>query len=418
MKVVIIISGLRGVFHASLEIARRLEKKGAEVILGSPTDIRDWINPYSYSFQLLPSMHIPKDFDAEFHLKYLDAIGKVDADIFIVDLECPVYTLACLAKNKRTFVLNHFLPIPTFGDAPIPNRIVTPGEGFMGTNIGWNPSWVLSRSKFWVRAIQDQLKNRGKDKRSLLVKLGRAMGLNEKEYLYSKSLLPGPFLLFSKVPLLHITASQMDFSHRLRTNEKYVGPMIFLERADSIDSEMNSRIDRIISKAKVKGKKLIYCSLSSYKAVDESFLKKLVLMISEKKDWELVVGLGSKSKNPEGVKAENIHFFPWVPSWKILPEADCAIITAGFHTIHECINFEVPMLSFSLGITDQNGFQARIKSKKLGLTGDVINDSQSEIASKLTQLLSDEEIRLSLKKMKSDFEEYVDGEVLEKVVLN
>lgn len=76
------------------------------------------------------------------------------------------------------------------------------------------------------------------------------------------------------------------------------------------------------------------------------------------------------------------------------------------------------MLTFSLGNTDQNGFQARIKSKKLGLAGDVETDSSEDISRKVRVLLDDQDIKLSLRKMKSGFDIYEKEKVFEKLELS
>lgn len=416
MRAVIIISGLRGVFHASLEIARRLGIKGFTVELASSSDLHGRLDGYPYSFVQLPETNIPESFQQDFHLKFLEAIDQLEGDLFIVDLECPVYILTCLAAAKKVLILNHFLPIPTFADCPIPNLDTSPGEGSLGNTIGVKASWLESRAKLLVKANLERIKKGFKDRRSLLILLGDSMGLKAKDYLYSRTLLPGPYLYFSKVPMLHITAEELDFRHRLRANEHYVGPMILLGRVEASIASGQSEIDVITSKARSAGKKLIYCSFSSYRAVSGTFLQKLVQSFSQEQDWELVVGLGEKSQKPSGEIPENVHFFKWVPALKILPHADCALITAGFHVIHECIHFEVPMLSYSLGITDQNGFQARIRSKKLGLTGKMEIDSAEDISLKVKTLLSNKDIKISLQKMKANFAKYQDEQILEKLI--
>jgi len=418
MKAIIVLPELRGVFHASLEIANRLSKQEYEVVYCSSSDLSQWLNFYPYSFVRLPSMAIPKSFGLEFHLKFTKAIQELNGDLFIVDLECPVYTLACLALRKKTFILNQFLPIPTFADAPVPNRELSPGEGFLGTPLMVKASWLKSRTILWMKAMLERTKYGFKDRRSLLIQLGKSLGLKQEDYLYSRTLLPGPFFFFSNVPILYITGKELDFVHKLQPNEHYVGPMVFLDRVGGLRSDDEEMLDRIILKAKMDGKKLIYCSLSSYRAVSDSFLQKLINAFSKERNWEVLIGLGSKSKKPASEIAENIHFFKWIPALKVLPNADCALVTAGFHTIHECIYFQVPMLTFSLGVTDQNGFQARIKSKKLGLTGVIQTDSSEDIAEKVRRLLNDQEIKQSLSMMKSDFAYYEREQIFENLVLS
>lgn len=417
MKVVIVISGLKGVFYASLEIARRLSLKGTEVVFASSTDLGDRLQPYPFDFQKLPEMGIPKSFGVDFHLPFLQAIDDLKADTYLIDLECPIYVMACIALDQKVLILNHFLPIPTYSDLPIPNRAIIPGEGFSGLGPMVRLSWWSSRSKHWIKAWLQRLKQKSTDRRSLLIQLGKAMGLQTQEFLFSRTLLPGPYLYFSKIPMLHITASELDFEHKLRPTEYYVGPMIFKDRLDPVDSKTVGEIDKVILNAKNRNKKIIYCALSSLKAIEQTFLSKLVEVFRYEEEIQVIVGLGNKSQPPEGSLPENMRFFSWVPMQQILPFADCALISAGFHTIHECISYEVPMLAFSLGTTDQNGFLARIKSKKIGIPISMRSTPQA-INMKMHVLLQSIEIKESLRQMKVNFRKYQEQEILEKLLLD
>lgn len=417
MKIALIISGLRGLFYASLEVAKRLNDRGCEVVFASTSDLEERLKPYGYDFVRLPSMHLPRVLTEDFHLQFQDAINSLNADSYIIDTECPVYVIAAKSLKKETFILNHFLPIPTRPDLPIPNLDIIPGEGFYGNQVMVPLSWMKKRLSHFGRATLDKIKNKGADRRSLLIRLARKMGLRKKDYLFSKTLLPGPYLYFADVPMLHITAEDLDFSHGLRQEEHYVGPMVFLDRKDSSNKEDEDQLEGIIKETKSSEKKLVYCALSSLKAVQESFVSTLIEGLKDTPNLQVIIGLGGKTKRPENEIPENFHFFNWVNPLKVLPHADAAIITAGFHTIHECLYFKVPVLSFSFSTTDQNGFQARIRAKKLGINGDFQSETPESLKHKVDELLNSNEFEAPLKLMSVHIKAYKKNQVLENLVL-
>ena len=396
-------------------MARRLEAHGMKVMFASSSELTERFKPYNYPFTKLPTMRIDYDPEPGYELVYKEALQSLDADTFIIDTECPVYIITGIAIDKRVFILNHFLPLPTRPDSPIPNLDIAPGEGIQGSTWVIPLGYGVKRLKHFLKALREKRRAKGKDRRSLLINLASHLGLKKSDYLYSRSISPGPYLYFSNLPILHITAEELDFKHYLRPLENYVGPMVFLDRkGDAYPGDQEKLLD-LIQRTKSLNKPLIYCALSSLKAVENSFIEK-ILDAYEGEKLEVVVGLGEQSEIPLRAIPENIHFFEWVDAQIILPHADVAVITAGFHTIHECLYFEVPMISFSFSTTDQNGFQARIRSKKIGLNGDFVSETAESLRSKTHQLLESEEHKLALAKMKKSLEKYVQDMTFEKLI--
>ncbi|MDN3202875.1 glycosyltransferase [Algoriphagus sediminis] len=415
MKIVIIITGLRGLFYASLEMARRLQIHGHEIVFASSMDLSERLNPYDYEFIRLPSMRLNPKSDSGYERVYKNAIQNLAVNTLIVDIECPVYAISAVSLGKDVFILNHFLPIPTRPDAPFPNQNISPGEGLKGSKWMLSIGYGIKRLKHFVKAQRARFQEKGLDRRSLLINLAEDLGLKKDEFLYSRSIFPGPYLYFSKLPILHITAAELDFQHYLRPEEDYVGPMVFLERKNDEYPEDSKRLQELIDKISSLNRPLVYCALSSLKAVEKDFLEKIINAYKSEA-LEVVVGLGGKSEIPVIEIPENIHFFKWVDAQVILPHTDVAVITAGFHTIHECIYFEVPMISFSFSTTDQNGFQARIRSKKLGLNGDFTKETPDSLKRKTYFLIESKEHNISLAKMKKQLNSYVENKIFEKLI--
>lgn len=414
MKAAILISGLRGLFYASLEMARRLKAAGNEVIFASSADLDEQLRPYGYSFTKLPPMKIDESPKEGYEKIFRDAVKELESDTYIIDIECPVYIITAFSLKKRIFILNHFLPLPTKADAPIPNLNISPGEGFWGSTWMIPLGYRLKRLKHYVKSEREKFRQKGKDRRSLLINLASDFGMSKSEYLFSRSISPGPYLYFSNIPILHITAQKLDFQHYLRPQEYYVGPMVFLDRKDNLSGDSSQNLKNLILQIKESGKPMIYCALSSLKAVREDFINKVIDAYNDQ-DVEVIVGLGRQSEIPKRSIPNNIHFFKWVEAQLVLPYADLAVITAGFHTIHECLYFEVPMISFSFSTTDQNGFQARIRTKKLGLNGDFEKETPDSLLQKTTYLLQSGEHKAALKKMKEHLNDYLDKQTFEKL---
>ena len=99
----------------------------------------------------------------------------------------------------------------------------------------------------------------------------------------------------------------------------------------------------------------------------------------------------------------NVHVFDYVPQLRVLKFADCAVIDSGISSIAECLEFNVPMLIYSLGHACQNGCAARITYHNLGLVGDRKTDTPEQTLSKVSSLISDS----SLKKRQAEYKNRV-----------
>ena len=175
--------------------------------------------------------------------------------------------------------------------------------------------------------------------------------------------------------------------------------------------------ENVLKKAEDNNSKLIYVALSSKKAVSPEFMENLLDALSVQSDWEVIVGLG-QSDAAAGNKdmPKNIHLFEWIPALKALDSADCAVIMAGFHTVHECIYHEVPMLAFSFKTTDQEGCLARIEAKNLGLKGKLEGEDPENVRRMIADLLNNPKYKDALREMKKGFERYSDKKVFETII--
>jgi UDP:flavonoid glycosyltransferase YjiC (YdhE family) len=176
-------------------------------------------------------------------------------------------------------------------------------------------------------------------------------------------------------------------------------------------------IEVLLAETKTAGAKLILCTVSTMKAGDTTFLRRLFDAVAERPDWRLFVGLGGSTDPADlGETPVNVHTFSYVPQLKVLRQADLSINHAGIHTIHECSHFGVPMLIYSGKQSDQPGCAARVHHHGLGLMADKDIDDARAIRENIERVLKDEAFRSKVLDMQATCQGYADRGVFEKAV--
>jgi UDP:flavonoid glycosyltransferase YjiC (YdhE family) len=249
------------------------------------------------------------------------------------------------------------------------------------------------------------LRTAGTDRRSVLKKYARNIGFPMR-YI-PENYWPGPFT-YHELPVISMTLEEMEFPHDKRPNLHYVGPMIAENRKDkAIDEATLTRLEAIFADQKVNDKSIICCTVSSFKAGDPDFLKRLVQAVASHPEWILIIGLGSKlTAEVLGQLPANVHAFSWIPQTRVLARAACSINHGGIHTINECIHFQVPMLIYSGKRSDQDGCAARVHYHGLGIMADKDLDDSTVMATKISRLLNDEDYRRRIAQMQQNYWAY------------
>ena len=147
--------------------------------------------------------------------------------------------------------------------------------------------------------------------------------------------------------------------------------------------------------------------------VTKRYLDVVIDAFSQHKDWQLILACGPFYESLRGGSVSpNIHLFARVQQLAVLERADLAITWGGAGTIRECVNFGVPMLVFPVW-TDQFGNAARVLSRNLGIRGDFLHVTPTQMAEMVERALTDKTIRSSVTEMqmqlnkKSDMEDLV-----------
>lgn len=444
-KILCITSGLTGILNASLELINRLQADGHELLYASPKEIGMRVSLHNIAFSQLPEIktittpQLP-DFKGSFKklsrwiykfknskrlqaeaLKTMDpsafvSLVKAEApDLLLIDVELHEYIIKAHASSIPFVILSQWFSLWRRVGLPYLLHDTIPGRGWNGSNLGISISWQKVRFQRWWTFLKKRIYALGTDRRSLLLNFAKKEGF-PLDYIKENNW-PGPFT-YAQLPVLNMTAEEMEFPHEIRPNSYYVGPMIFEDRTDLHgQTNVKSQLDEIIALKETSNSKLIYCSVSTLHQGDLRFLKKLTKAIGSRPDWLLVISGGGLMDNTSFEDlSDNIFVFDYIPQLKILKEADCSINHGGIHTINECIHFGVPMVVYSGKRSDQNGCAARVEYHMLGIMADKDVDGEKDILDKIDKVMNDDVYKNNVASMQLHFEQYKTTHKLENTI--
>jgi UDP:flavonoid glycosyltransferase YjiC (YdhE family) len=438
----IVTTGLTGILNASFEMARRLKLAGHEVTLGAPRPVGDRVAAEGLDFEEFPFINtdpapplpesagkIRRMWLRFFHQKqrratalesyrphaFKEAIGRLDPDLILIDVELHEYIFAAYGLDRNFVLLSQWYSTWRRPGLPYLLTDVIPGEGQDGRPAAIDAHWETVKQQRTKMFRKMKARSFGTDRRSVLLELAKENGFSF-EYI-RENWWPGVFT-YADLPAISMTPFEMEFPHDPRPALQYVGPMVHENRAEkNTVSHGGKGIEELLIETKTAGAKLILCTVSTMKAGDTSFLRRLFDAVVERSDWRLFVGLGGKlDPGALGEIPANVHTFSYVPQLQVLREADLSINHAGIHTIHECIHFGVPMLVYSGKQSDQPGCAARVHHHGLGLMADKDEDAVSAIRENIERVLTDEIFRNKVLTMQATCRGYADKRLLEKSV--
>lgn len=438
-------TGLTGILNASFELIKRLEAMGHEVIAASPASVEEKVAMQGLNYlQLSPVNFDPAPAIPSYSGKlrkvkrfwyklrcagkrrkaavaalgmeqFLEKVADVAPDLVIIDIELHERIMALYTANYKVLLLSQwFSTWDSKGLPPIQSAIM-PGRGFAGSSLGLRLAWTKVRITRWYTFLKKKFLTVYTDRRSILQLYAKESGFPTR--LIKKNYWPGPFS-YAELPVISMTAKDLDFEHEVRPGLTYVGPMVSAQRKEAVnDQESEQQLQVIFKKKENEGKKLIYCSVSTFSQADTSFLKKVTQAFSGMSDWLLIISLGGKATTDSlGEVSENVFVFSRVPQLQVLARADLSINHGGIHTINECLHFGVPMLIYSGKRSDQNGCAARVNYHGVGLMADKDRDRPEDIKRKINELLhaTDVSVRLdelmgSNKNRQVDLESVLNG---------
>jgi UDP:flavonoid glycosyltransferase YjiC (YdhE family) len=223
---------------------------------------------------------------------------------------------------------------------------------------------------------------------------------------------------FAGVPELVFSAEELEFAPlEKRPHQQYLGGIIYTNRKQV---DIDPRYESVLSQIIKKKQPLMYCAFGTLqkKFVGRIilFLQKLFFVFQQNPHWQLICTASREvrdafQKIPLG---KNIHFLSKVPQLELLPKVDVFITHGGLNSIQEALHFGIPTLNYPLNLDcDHVGNAARIFYHRLGLRGEISQDSPKEIAEKINELLTNPLYKQNLQAFKEKTEvKYTEERVL------
>ncbi|MEM8523591.1 MAG: nucleotide disphospho-sugar-binding domain-containing protein [Bacteroidota bacterium] len=445
--IVCITTGLTGILYASLELVKRLESAGHRVTYACPAEVGEKVRANGVTYHQLPATnYFPEPELPNFkgktrklkrwwhkliHAKqrkraavenlgmkaFEQTLENWSPDLLLIDVELHEHLMTATARHYKVLLLSQWFFLGKRPSLPPLVSDIIPQKGFNGSSLGIAFAWKRIQFQRWWMFNKKRIRSVGTNRRTVLKKYANQIGFSLKKA--RANYWPGPFT-YNDLPILSMTLQEAEFPYAKPIYMNYVGAMILEKRADiDVSEEVNVRLDRIFEEKKQQSASLIYCSVSTFKAGDKSFLVKLVQAIANRPDYILILGLGGLLESDFLPSLPtNVHAFSWIPQLKVLKEADCSINHGGIHTINECIHFKVPMLVYSGKRSDQNGCAARIAYHGFGMMADKDKDSSAQIIQKIDRVLKNATYEEKMEQIHQKYQKYRANAVLEHHIAN
>lgn len=442
-NIVCMTSGLRGLLNASFELVTRLKRNGHSVTYACPWDVREAVEAQGLDYVQLPAVNYspapaPERVDGALGLlrsrlaewrsaprrraagvaalnlgPFRDFIDNARPDLVLIDSELYEHVFTLRQLGTPLVLITPFFPTWQRPGLPPLQLDLTPGDGWRGSRPGIALTWWQRRWRRWREVKMISLRHAFTERRSVLKQYARNVGfpLRHLDEYSSHTMFN-----LDRLPVLTLTARELDFAHEPRPGVHYVGPMVALERRDHAVSDADrARLDELYARRASDGAPLVYCCLTTMDRRDDGFLGRVIEAFARRPDWRLIVGYSGEASLEGATLPGNVHAFDYVPQLDVLRHSDLCITFGGMNTIHECVSLGVPMLMYP-HYYDQPGTTARLVHHGLAHRGDAALDDPADIAQRVERLLGDAHVREKMLAMRPSLARYkADGE-LERVV--
>lgn len=434
MAHIVLVTGLlTGRINASFELASRLEQEGHEITYLCQPSTQEKIE--SNGFKARATSEITFDYKdprrsqmesswvkkLRFHYNYRnthyteglkilkleehkDLWRKVSPDLALIDVEIHDMIFTAFELGIPVKLTTTWFSDKMSLKSPSIRTGVMPGRGLSGTSAGIFFSWLVMRLKISARVMLNRLTFENY-RRWMFKRYAEHIGFDTSGLLINT--LP-PLYSFTKLPIVTMTMSELEFPHQLGKNIIYVGPMVRENRnRKEEDGEVTNRLKSIFDRKSREGSTLIYCSLGSMAKDGISFLKKVLTAVAPHDNWQLILSVGPNLNMADlGAVPDQAHLFNWVPQLQVIAQSDCVVTHAGNNTMYECLHYAVPMVIYSGKKTDQDGSAARMAYHGLGVLGDKDRDTPQQIRENIGKVLTDSSYRECMQRFNTLYQSY------------
>ena len=438
-RILCIQTGLRGMLHSCIELGRRLERAGHEVVHASPHDLDAEMDPRRLTFIQLPErlkepapqlaaasslpnrliqrarefisrrQRLAEGVEALGMPAFLDLVRDASVDFVLIDMELEEHIIALHGAGIRFALLNQFFPIwEENGRPPLDSSLIPDGSNDAEIAASWrrvHEEKRLRTRRSWRRYF-------GTDRASVVEAYAKQSGFPEDTLIRSGWCLP---LSFQSLPTLTLAAAELDLAESQLPWQRYVGPMVSSEARPLPPEQAEASLQLLAEVGALKnaGRKVLVATSSTLAPVDNTRLALFAEALRQRPDLVLILGQGGQDSSAEIDRPANLLLAPWLPQLELLAKANLCINHAGIHVIHECIATLTPMLVLSGGRFDQDGNAARVVAAGLGLGNAAMTRDPAAFLRGVDQILGDEEIGVRLRGMKRRCERYAADTALE-----
>jgi UDP:flavonoid glycosyltransferase YjiC (YdhE family) len=438
-KVIFLLYHGRGHFNACFKPAKILSEKNHQVIFAGFAYFKNYVLQQGFDFYPLQTVpfglgferwvntmekkkflhwHVVKDrwTDRLYHLREAELKKMLDdlhPDCIIIDSWQSTDFIALYLLLKNTGIQMGFIQtmISTWIDPklpPVTSPVLPDDQREIKQAVG-----KYFRQKFKKRII-DTLKYFGQDNDAIINRRIKRNAIPAKYHQRRVSLFSPAF---SNIDEFVLAPLEFEFKNfKPHPHQCYIGWMLDENKTETADENYKNAEAEILQK--IEKQKLIYCSFGStdLEVVSgiSSFLERLIEFISQK-NYLCIISSGSRKISAlQKSKFSDTYFFTNVPQMLVLRHASIFITHGGLNSIKEAIHAEVPMLVYPVTKdSDLQGNSARIVSHQLGLRGDLVADSITQIETKIEELISNPLYRNNLGKFKALEQMYSEDKFLE-----
>lgn len=439
--ILIVTSGLSGLLYSSLELARRLQTAGHRITYAGPTAVRQLVDHQGLAFlELEPSRleQFHKDDSTSGWLHrlrllrqrrsgalrsltldgFVGAVGRLDPDLLLIDGEMHEQIIAISPHGVPIVLLNTFSSIWNLPGLPPPHHGVRPGVGWLGSPVAIQALWLALRWRKRCRALVQAIRRMGCDRQSLLRLLARQSGYDlSRETDAHQWLIP---FTYRSLPVLSLHALEFEFPHRPPERVHYTGPMMPEARTDHpLTKGSRAKLQVLFERRRRAGDqgRLVYAGFGSVFTTDLDFVRRLIGVVADRPDWDLLISLGEQVEPRElGPLPERVHVFSWVPQLDVLRHCDVVVTHGGINTLDECVLHGVPVLIYCGHETDMAGNTARAIHHGIGIEGDRRRDTTATIGQHLDSLLNDSSYASNVGHLRHQYEQYAEKQMAERIV--
>ena len=365
-KILYFMIGMPSCYNSGITLAKRLRDAGIEVVIACDADISQLLSESGLEFHHLQESknisdalvsdveaHGYKDrfrstiYKLKQHLKYrkqsleakeiLGLCDKVSPDALLIDIEFHYAIVASRKLGIPCCLISRWFSNQRSPGVPPLHSISQPASGILASiliDMEWMKLSVLRLRKALVHLISIRRFSpvnyrtiSGVDLNALATTHNVSL---KEEITHRDWLIPHAY---TQIPVVSLTAQEMDFPKVATKNFHYAGPMVgSLNYAFVVDRELATRLDTFIANSQQLQQKVIYCSLGTFLQSDSRFVDSVMQLAVKRSDLAFILTLGGlsapSSQSLSGFPS-NMVLVESAPQIELLKRVDAAILHAG-----------------------------------------------------------------------------------------